>query len=240
MFRQTLLVHDSVKLDYALRPGPVKDFYVSTAAKPVATKPVATEPQPAEAGASEEFRAGKSTLSTADPLMRAAMHCLADASPMPLRFAALLAAARQRLGHDGGGAEGPAEEARQLAVRLLNCHLSNLVDLSISAPAFVRELSDRPLASPYARLRASEGPKVVNLRLESIVLAEPSLLVLQHLDGRHDRQALIDLITRWIESHPPATTQAAPTSPLDPPAVRAANYVDQVLQAFARSALLIG
>ena len=233
MFRQTLLVHDSIKLDYALRPEPVREFFISTSAKPV------PKAEPAADG-TEEFKAGKATLATPDPVMRAAMHCLAESTPTPLRFDELLAAARARLGR--AAEEGPPEEARQLAVRLLNCHVSNMVEFSMSAPPFVRELSERPLASPYARLRAKEGGRIVNLRLESITLAEPSRLVLQHLDGRHDRRDLIEMITRYIESHPPQKTELAnsESEKLDPPEVRAQIYVDQVLEAFAKSALLVG
>jgi hypothetical protein len=50
------------------------------------------------------------------------------------------------------------------------------------------------------------------------------------------------MITRCIESHPPAKPESAnaEAEKLDPPEVRARTYVDQVLQAFAKSALLIG
>src|SRR5688572_7770830 len=79
MFRQTLLVHDSVKLDHALRPEPVREFFVSTTAKPEPTESASAE-------GAEAFKAGKATLSTTDPMMKSAMHCLAQAAPLPLHF----------------------------------------------------------------------------------------------------------------------------------------------------------
>jgi hypothetical protein len=190
--------------------------------------------------------------------MKAAMHCLAEADPRPLAFDTLMAAARQRLGRAGPAS---AEERRQLATRLLNCYLSGLMDLSISPPRFITTVAERPLASPYARLRAAEGGKVVNLRLETVPLSAPSRLVLQHLDGRHDQPALVELVAGWLRTAASTTTTspsagapdplslppgddpsraAAEARPQQPPEVRATAYVDALLQAFARGALLIG
>ena len=127
------------------------------------------------------------------------------------------------------------DEARQLATRLLNCYLSNLVEFSASPPGFVGKVSERPVASPYARLRAREGGTIVNLRLETVPLTAPSRLVLEHLDGRHDRAALAGLVALSL-----AEAAAPPgADPHDRPEVRAAAYVDALLPALAQAALLI-
>jgi methyltransferase-like protein/predicted O-methyltransferase YrrM len=243
MFRQTLLCHAGLKLDYAVRGETVTNFYVATTARP------APLPAGAAPDAAQEFRTeGKPTLTTSDPLMKSAMTCLAEAAPLPLRFDDLLAAARARLA-DSAPADSP-ETSRQLATRLLNCHLSGLVEFSISPPAFTTKLADRPLASPYARLRARDGGKIVNVRLESINLSAPSRLILQHLDGHHDRAALIDLVVQWLKTEAPAEPDAlsAPPggdsghsspAPDQPREARAASYVDALLRGFAQSALLI-
>jgi len=39
-----------------------------------------------------------------------------------------------------------------LAIRLLNCYTLGLAEFSLTPPAFVIDISPRPLASPYARL----------------------------------------------------------------------------------------
>ena len=243
MFRQTLLCHADVALDYSLRPEPVKRFYVASAATPVPAK----EGESAEG--SESFRApGSATLSTADALMKAAMHCLAEAYPVPMPFDELVAAARKRAGRADG-------DATALASRLLNCYLSNVVEFSASPPRFVGRVSERPVASAYARHRAGEERgKVVNLRLESVELSAPARLALQHLDGRHDRAALVALVAAWLESaaakglaealsvpgaDEPAKAPTPPPDPKLPPEVRAAAYVDALLQGFARGALLV-
>jgi hypothetical protein len=90
------------------------------------------------------------------------------------------------------------------------------------------------VASPYARLRARESAKVVNMRLESTVLSEPGRLVMQHLDGTNDRPALVALMQAWLDKRRP-TQQESSESPAD-----AGQYVAQLLATFARGALLVG
>jgi methyltransferase-like protein/SAM-dependent methyltransferase len=232
MFRQTLLCHADVKLDYALRPDAVLGFRVASPTKPVSAQPDLRSDQP------EQFKgAGQTALTTRDPLMKAAMLHLLEQWPLPLPFDEVLAAARARLGESGEPSE---DDARQLALRLLNCYASNLAEFTISPPGFVIEVSDKPVASPYARLRARDGFKVNNLRLEAVTLTAPSRIVLTHLDGGHDRAALVELVTRWLkENTAPQPDAAVPDKPQEPPEVRARAYVDQLLPAFARNALLI-
>jgi methyltransferase-like protein len=219
MFRQTLLCHDSVALDYVLRPEAAQRMWIGSAAKPV------SQQSDMQSDAPEQFSTGDprhGTLTTRDPLMKAAMTHLSQIWPESKAFDDLLAAAAQ-------GQAIAAEQSRQLATRLLHCYTRGLVEFSLSPPRFVARVSDRPLASPYARRRAQEGPKVVNMRLESTVLTEPARLVLQHLDGQHDRAALIALVRAWVDEKTSSDTP-----------VQAEQYVDQLLQSFARGALLVG
>jgi methyltransferase-like protein len=50
--------------------------------------------------------------------------------------------------------------------------------------------SARPVASPLARLQATQGEKVTNLRHEVVVLDSFSRQILPLLDGTRDREAL--------------------------------------------------
>ena len=112
------------------------------------------------------------------------------------------------------------------------------------------DVSPRPCAGPYARLRAKAGDKTTNLRLETVALSPSSRLILENLNGEHDRAALVRLLTDWINTvsptaplppiHADSEAPAAPSAPLDPPEIRAAKYIDELLPAFARYALLIG
>jgi methyltransferase-like protein/SAM-dependent methyltransferase len=235
MFRQTLLCHADLKPNHALKAEAVTGFFIASGAKATSQPPDIASDKP------EEFKGeGALTLTTRDPLMKAAMTHLIGQWPVSVPFPALVEAARQRLGLD---APMPSEaEVKQLATRLLNCYTSNLVEFSMSPPRCVREVSERPLASAYARLRARAGLKTTNLRLESIPLTPSSQLVLQNLDGQHDRAALIAMLTELLKSvpAPAAAPDEKESKPQEPAEVRAAKYVEELLNVFAKYALLVG
>ncbi|HET6882322.1 MAG TPA: class I SAM-dependent methyltransferase [Pirellulales bacterium] len=237
MFRQTLLCHDALALDHVLRHDAVKHFYVAAAVKPVSANPNFAF------GQQEEFRGrAGATLVTHDPLLKATMGILSKFWPLPVCFTELLAAARTQL---GDRAPDAAEAADSLAVRLLNCHTSGLVEFTLTRPAFRIDVTEFPVASPYARLRARDGGNVINLRLETVPMGTPSRLVLEHLDGTHDHDFLSRLVAGWLEKESPAVPGAATAPAAAVPQSsniqeRAARYVALALHGFARSALLTG
>ena len=227
MFRQTLLCHDSVDLDHALRPEAVEKMWIASAAKPVSAEP------DLKSDAAEDFRIDEAghTLTSRDPMMKAAMTCLSRSWPVSIQFSELVKGAAEIAGLPS--ADIRPEQSRQLATRLLTCYTAGLVEFSLGPPRYIATVSQRPVASPYARLRARSGTKVVNMRLESTVLSEPGRLVMQHLDGRHDRAALVQLVQEWMKN------RSKEKSPDDTPN-EASRYVDELSASFARGALLVG
>src|SRR5262249_52443000 len=113
--------------------------------------------------------------------------------PRPVPFAALRGAARACLGPAPHAAD-VASDTRTLGLNLLHLYTANLVELHAGSPAFVREVSARPVASPLARLQAAAGASATNLRHERVPLDEPDRPVLRHLDGSRDRAALLGLL----------------------------------------------
>ncbi len=66
-----------------------------------------------------------------------------------------------------------------------------VVDLHVLRPPIANAVSDRPVASPLARLQAARGPLVTNLWHRPVKLDdEVARLLLLRVDGRHDRAAL--------------------------------------------------
>lgn len=229
MFRQTLLCRAEVPRAHAFQPQVIRSLYVSSLAKP-ASEQVSFEP-----GRAEEFRApGNCSLHSGDPLMKAVMLCLKDNQSVPVPYASLLSAARGRLAAAGVGIdEGAAEE--KLPARLLNAFTAGVIDLAASPPCYTAKISERPVASPYARLRAREGGSVVNFRLETIPLSEPSRLVLGYLDGENDLQSLAAMLAPLMKKE----MAAHPQAPGSPPAeARSAEFVRLLMGAFARNAML--
>jgi SAM-dependent methyltransferase len=119
-----------------------------------------------------------------------------------------------------------------LASDLIRGYKLKLVELRTREPVFVATLSDRPVASPLARYQAGLGPAVTNLRHEGGQLNEFSRLVLRQLDGRRDRDAILEVLLRSQRDGqlvPPIPNEAD----LDP-------MLDRCLEKLARFALLTG
>jgi methyltransferase-like protein len=237
MFRQTLVCHADVKLEHTLRTDAIADFCVASPLKAVSAKP------DLESDKEEEFRgSSKASLLSRDPLMKSAMVCLGEKWPLPIRFGDLIFAARARI-----GGEQRESDAKDLSTRLLNCYASGLVEFSLSRPGFTTEISRRPMASPYARLRARQAKaddtkgatKIINCRLESMMLGEPSRLVLANLDGEHDVEALAGIVVEWMQKNAPAPRASAASAAAAPLSERARQYVSRLVRGFASSALLI-
>jgi SAM-dependent methyltransferase len=145
------------------------------------------------------------SMTTSEPLVRAAMHALAQAWPAALDFPALLAHAT-----DAAGPQAPADTvAARLRTVLLQAYLARIVMLQGTPPPLEAEPGERPLASPLARAQSAAGLPVVssllhaNARLEGEL--EPRLLAL--LDGTRDLRTLVDSLS---------SAEAVPNAEADP------------------------
>jgi hypothetical protein len=91
-------------------------------------------------------------------------------------------------------------DTRQLGQSLLTCYTSasSLVELHVHPPRLALIPGERPLATPLARLQATRGNQVTNLRHELVGLGDFERHVLRHLDGTRDRAALADVLTALV------------------------------------------
>jgi methyltransferase-like protein/SAM-dependent methyltransferase len=219
-FRQTLLCPARHTLDYKMRPDAIPSLYIASPMKPEAETIQFASDQP-------ETFVGKDRpkLTTSSPRMKAALFKLAQHWPLPVHFNDLIAFMHEVL-------EGSTQsDTADLAQGLLNCYAAGVVEFSAAPPRFVNHVSERPVTTPYIRLRASHGDEVTSLRLESVLLTEPSRIVLLNLNGTNDRQSLAVLVTESLEkNHKRSPTESAHD--------RALRYIDYILASFAKSALL--
>ena len=190
-FRQTLLCHAGIPLNWTIAPAVVAKFAVASPARPMGS-PLGIGPE-----ALEQFQVPNgATLTSRDPLMKAAMRYLAEIWPRAVPFDTLRATARARVqpGMEQDAA-AIAADTQQLGTRLLNCYASGLVEFHVHMPSFTVEVSAFPQASPLARLQAERGlTRVTNLRHELIDLTELSRQVLRFLDGKHGRAELLQVL----------------------------------------------
>ena len=199
--RQTLLCHQDVEVRRKLRPETIQRFCMASKAKPESDDP------DIHAASVEKFLASDGAALAMDhPTSKAAMIHMAKVWPASVPFDELLSEARAYLGL--GASDGDQQQdAQVLAANLFKAYSysSELVDLHTHAPPVVLEIGERPMVSPVARMQATKSDMVTNQRHERVTLDEIDLLLLQHLDGEHDRAALIE----WLEKGPVAQGKMA-------------------------------
>ncbi len=196
-FRQTLLCHDDRHLDDSPRPEKVVSFHV---ASPL--RPAQADLEIKQREITSFIGPKNSSLQTDNPLIKAAIVALGEVWPKALRFQDLLDTARRSCDQGSCGEVGSVDDdQRTLGELLLRAYAGGLVEFSIAPPQLVSRPSERPVASPLARLQSTESSEVVNLRHFNIRVEDPlSRQLLQLLDGTRNRDALISEVMALIES----------------------------------------
>ncbi len=190
LFRRTLLC----RANATVRPQPdatiVPSLRVRARLRPVDAQPEIASPTPVE------FRTARgATVTTNNPLAKAAFVLLFEPWPRGLAFNELYTRVRERL------TAAPADldlSREHLARVLLHFHQCSLVELYTREPALVTELSDRPTANPLSRLLAETETLVTNLRHRSVKLDDLDRMVLPLLDGTRDRAAILDALVAAV------------------------------------------
>jgi methyltransferase-like protein len=124
---------------------------------------------------------------------------------------------------------------------LLRAYAGTLVEFYVSPPRFVSQPSAHPVVSPLVRLQAREGKKVTNLRHETITVeGELERHLLQLLDGSRDRTALLDDLSRLVETGTLTIQKdGAPVSDLETARQTIATELENKLTEIGRNALLV-
>jgi SAM-dependent methyltransferase len=167
MFRQTLLCHANVER-HEPDPARMGGMFAASPARPDGDPPAGRVTFRGPRGAS---------LTTDEPLAKAAMLALGEAWPDAVPVA------------DVGGAP--------LHGLLLQAYAANLVQLHVWTPELTTTPSERPVASALARLQATEGTRVTNLRHATVEVADDlGRRLIRLLDGTRDRPALLRELAR--------------------------------------------
>jgi hypothetical protein len=116
----------------------------------------------------------------------------------------------------------------------------NLVQLSLCPPRFTTEVSERPLASPLARLQAESAAQATNLRHELVNLTPFDRHLLPHLDGTRDRPSLLAaLLERFRQGQLQIEEDGRPVAEEGRAERILAEVLDQQLPKLAAAALLL-
>lgn len=153
-FRQTLLVHDEVKLSRRIEPKRMREFYISSQAKQVSD---------------EEFQGpGGGSAKTSDAVAHRMFAYLKDRSIGPVPFAELVDAVR--------------DEAALCEI-VLACLVADVVTLHSFGFPFANPPGRRPLASPVARILAATETLLPNLLHHAVQVDQPLAGALLRMDG---------------------------------------------------------
>jgi methyltransferase-like protein len=216
-FRQTILAKDG-------RP-PLAGPDASAAAELSASSHLTVEGDASDLGSAAELTFQRKNLAarTSEPLTKATMLTLAEVSPKRLPFDVLLTAAVGRLGR-----EPTADDRERVCGILTESWMSGLLDLHGHVPSYVEEVSERPVACPFARNRARAGG-VISTRLFKHQTFDDALRhVFLNADG-----------TRTADELAAALAEAcSPETRPDPAALR--PMIDGSLREMARNGLLVG
>lgn len=238
-FRHAVLCREGVACSRAPSARALMSLRITALVRPAGEGPVP------RADGGEEFYNFRDELacSTNDPFLRMALRILDEARPRSIPFATLQARIQQRLAGAPavGSDERPAASAEKLAETLLDLFTHNIIELHVSEPEFTTEISEFPRASPVARRQAAVGSRAANLRHRIVGLIDFDQLVLAHLDGRHDRRALLAVMQASIQDGSYAfQLQGRPITDLEEAEPILARLLDESLQRLAAGALLVG
>ena len=189
-FRQTLLCHVDNRFEPIPRSDHIVNFYVGA--------PIYPDALTCDASSQEmvTFIGPKqSAIKTDNPLIKNALLHLGNIWPKTIHFSDLLSYARTACDDQ----QNEKESLNVLADMLLRAYAGAVVEFHVLPACYVVQPSEKPVASPLARLQCTEGVKVTNLRHCTIKIEDPiSHALLQLLDGSRDRIRLIDELSQWI------------------------------------------
>ena len=238
-FRQTLLCHADVVLDRDLKPETLSSFHISSNVQPV------SEPFDLHSNAVERFQGRNGAILTvSNPMGKAAMLCLSESWPAAIPFKALADRARLRLDPDSSPVQSTdlrARDTRALGEMFLRCLTLDMIELHMGPINYAAKAGERPATTPVARLQSRAGRKVTSLRHEQVTLDdEVSYQLLQNLDGRQDRDALLEMLMERVADGI-LTVQAEGEAITDRAEMlqHLEAALDQNLERLARAALLV-
>jgi SAM-dependent methyltransferase len=218
-FRQTLLSTDGGQPRKQPDASRITALWVSGNPKP------AEEPVDLAAGTAATFSGARGAAARIDlPIVKAAMVELAARHPGRVAFAELVRLAARRLDR-----EPQPDDAPRLADWLTAVWMAELIALHGHCPRYAEAVSERPVASPLARIQVRTGEFGATLLHESMRFDDPTARKLvQLLDGTRD---LDQLVTDLLAEIPPER---------HPDRAVFRSGVARKLESLAKAGLLVG
>ncbi|MCE9562495.1 MAG: class I SAM-dependent methyltransferase [Planctomycetes bacterium] len=228
-FRETLLVRPAMNPNWAIRPEAIRKLHITLPRRP---NDEGVDVKSNTVAAQYTTTTGM-TLTTTNPILKAAMRILGQKWPGTMSFADLDKAILELL-------DMKSDDGQQLAVALLNTYLSsNLIEFH-STPIPQVSAKERPIVLGVARARIELGQTgVATRRHEFFRTNDLDKRVIPMLDGTRDRDMILDkLVQLSVVGELQVNKDGQRVT--DPTALRAAlgPAVENALERYATSCLL--
>jgi methyltransferase-like protein/trans-aconitate methyltransferase len=182
-FRQTLICHSAARLNRQLSPALVKNLLLASQA--VSEAPAAAVEPPGL----ETFRTpGGRGINCRSPITKHALRTLREKWPASIPFPELFALCKT----------AGATDDEFLANEMLACMAAGVAEWRLTPDAFTTEVNAMPATTPSARLQASQGNRITNLRGETVTLDDIHRIVLQHLEGKQNVAQLKKTLIKFM------------------------------------------
>lgn len=180
-FRQVLLCHEGLPVEFKASREIVRSFRFAS--------PASLQPAAHANGSGAQAFAGidETVYEPHHPLTIAAWKHLLDIWPQSATFEELLAFGELAVDADNSQADTLADD-------LLGAFLTSprLMEFTVHQSPMQREVSEKPTASPWARLQAQQSAEITTLRHERYTLNTLEGFVLLRLDGTHTVEMIVD------------------------------------------------
>jgi SAM-dependent methyltransferase len=223
-FRRTLLVPQGAPIDRTIPASRVLGFFLSAHLAPSGLAPELDSRAPATFGEQD-----RGQVVVEEPLAKAALVALCAAWPRALATREVLLRALALC-----GTSEPSEVELTRALDLLAGFFLRLaaykqLEIHSVPPSFAVQAGEKPAATRLARAQIKRSPNVTSLRQLAVRLEdEPSRMLLELLDGTHDRGELLALLkARIAASEQPLAYDLSP------------QHLDGLLARLAESGLLV-
>ncbi|MBP9094132.1 class I SAM-dependent methyltransferase [bacterium] len=186
-FRQTVVCRSDLNINRNLSGQNVVSFNISGSLQ--MSSDISLEP-----GKLETFSSASGTsLTTGQPLTKAALRHLAQIYPASISFKELLsvatAAVAPLLIQD---ADSALAVSQQLGSDILTCYASNIINLKSSSDNFTTTVSDKPAVAGLAREQAKTLNRVTNRLHEIVNIDSFGRTIIGLLDGESDYQSILN------------------------------------------------
>lgn len=197
MFKQTLLIHDDVRLGSHLYIEALKQFYYASPILPVSSIPDIQ---------TDKVKTFKSidgvAISASDPVMKALLQYLSSQYPVPRDFASIVSNLKTILGSDyqyvaKGGKLMEFEKA--VLKNLLDGYGIGMLKVFARPISVSAVITDTPTVTELARYEAEHGLIVTNQFHDPVNIDVFSHHLIPHLNGKNSVPDLVTILTGLVK-----------------------------------------